>query len=312
MMKWYFLTLFFVFILFAGCGSPDAPAIPAEGNGKLTETALPKGKYIIEDEIKPVNSDVTNGASINGYDKTGGTGDKPSGTTDTPADKKDNLKRRYKNLLVFHADDTMKIKKSYIATLILGKDQVLGSLEEEVLTSSNAKSENIKYDTTIDIGSKMRARLIDMSGATNKGFDIELIGGDGAAEQRIPDKRKKAIWNWKLTPQTPGQQELKLAVTIIEKDGEAITLPTTNIPVIIFAEKESFFAAVGGIFKGENIKWILSAILIPIFVAWVTSKIKYKHENQRPAPRTRNRDNQNDNSVSHQTGPSSQSVDGSD
>lgn len=107
--------------------------------------------------------------------------------------------------------------------------------------------------------------------------------GEGAAEPCITEKRKKAIWNWKLIPQSPGQQELKLAVTIIEKDGEAVRLPTKNICVIFFAEKESFMDVVEGVFKGDNIKWILSAILMLIFLAWVTKKIKYKHKNSRPS-----------------------------
>lgn len=264
----------FLLLLVAGCNNASTntsseAAVPSQN---ISESALPPGKTVVDDEKIASNNTADNGAA-NGINNT------PNNTDAGAAANADNLlKRRFKNLLVFHADDTMKIKKAYIATLILGKDQVLGTIKEEALESSNASDENIKHDTSVDIGSKMRARLIDMSGATNKGFDIELLGGEEAATQSITEKRKKAIWNWKLIPQTPGQQELKLAITILEKDGESVTLPTKNIPVLIFAEKESFIDSVGSFFKNDSTKWILSAIIIPIFLAWITSKIKYRHD----------------------------------
>jgi hypothetical protein len=271
-MKPYLLFVIPAVFLFTGCNNYDdsaATKMPND-NDPITTSTLPKGHTVIDDESIKRTVD-TGTTALGGY------GDKPNSTgTGEIADPDGDLKRRYKNLLVYHADDTMKIKKAYIATLILAKDQVLATVKEEALESSNAGNEKIKHDTTVEIGNKMRARLIDMSGAVNKGFDIELIGGDDAATQSITEKRKKAVWNWKLTPQTPGQQELKLAITVIEKDGEAVTLPTKNIPVLIFAENETVLESVGNFFKNDNTKWILTAILLPIFIAWITSKMKYR------------------------------------
>jgi hypothetical protein len=271
-MKSYLHLISFLFLFFISCNNNSTTSSTITPPQDISESTLPKGKLIVDDE-QNTKSNGANQTAANGYNAD------PNNTNTTTAPSPDDLlKRRFKNLLVFHADDTMKIKKAYIATLILGKDQVLGTIKEEALESANASDENIKHDTSVDIGSRMRARLIDMSGATNKGFDIELIGGEEAATQSITEKRKKAIWNWKLIPQTPGQQELKLAITVLEKDGESVTLPTKNIPVLIFAEKESFIESVGSFFKNDSTKWILSAILIPIFLAWITSKIKYRHD----------------------------------
>jgi hypothetical protein len=270
-MKPYLLFIISAVFLFTGCNNYDDSAstkMPND-NDPITTSVLPKGHSVIDDEVIKKTIDANTGA-LGGYDnKTN-----PQ-AGESVADPNADLKRRYKNLLVFHADDTMKVRKAYIATLILGKDQILGTMKDEALESSNAGDEKFKHDTSVEIGSKMRARLIDMSGAVNKGFDIELIGGEDAATQSITEKRKKAVWNWKLTPQTPGQQELKLAITVIEKDGEAVTLPTKNIPVMIFAEKETFLESAGNFFN-DNAKWILTAILLPIFIAWVTSKMKYR------------------------------------
>ncbi|MGG9962523.1 hypothetical protein [Ferruginibacter sp. SUN106] len=278
---------FMVCLLFitAGCNNASDTTTTNAGNGEITESTLPKGKLVVDDDDTQNTADPKSG-SFNDYNA--GTDSNTTKQTDNAPAPIEVLKRRYKNLLVFHADDTMKIKKAYIATLILAKDQVLATIKDEALESSNANKQDFKHDTTVDIGNKMRARLIDMSGALNKGFDIELIGGEEAATQSITEKRKKAIWNWKLTPQTPGQQELKLSINIIEKDGESVTLPTKNIPVMIFAEKESFWESVGGFFKNDSTKWIMTAILIPIFVAWITSKVKYRTENKIRDPQVKN------------------------
>jgi hypothetical protein len=264
-----------VMVLTAGCNNSGDSDLHISRNDEISEANLPKGKYVIEEE-NTVRGIDNNPGSINDY-KGNNTNDE-SGQAENSKNSYDDLKRRFKNLLVFHAEDTMKIKKAYLATLILGKDQVLGDLKAEVLESSNSVDGKIKQDATIDIGSKMRAKLIDMSGAGNKGFDIELIGGEEAATQRLTEKRKKVIWQWKLTPLTPGLQELKLSINIIEKDGETVNLPARNIPVIIFAEKEGFGAMMSGFFKNENTKWILSAVLIPVFIAWLTTRMRHKHD----------------------------------
>jgi hypothetical protein len=269
-----YLVFFISIFSFAGCTQNNTPAI-GDNAQEITETILPKGKYVLDDDVK---ASTTNPAALNGINNSGAAADSK---TDTPADEVKNLKRRFKNLLVFHANDTMKINKSYLATLILGKDQVLGDLKAEVTEQSNASAEDIKQDTTLEIGTKMRARLIDMSGAGNKGFSIELIGGEEAATQSINAKRKKIIWQWKLTPQTPGLQELKLSINVIEKDGQTVNLPARNIPVVIFAAEEGMLSSVGSFFKNDNTKWILSAILIPIFIAWFSTRMKNKANEKR-------------------------------
>ncbi len=279
-MKPIFLLLCSFIILINSCNDPVTSTPVKEGDGTISETTLPKGKYIIEDEIKPNKPTITEQTSINGLGKK----DSENNINNNiipQQDKDNNLKRRYKNLLVFHADDTMKIKKAYVATLILGKDQVLGSLKTEAFDgSSNGGDKEFKTDTTIEIGTKMRATLFDMSDDEKEGFKIEFLGIPGSEEQKISEKRKKARWQWRLTPLKPGLQELKLSVTLIEKDDEAVNLPVRNIPIVIFAEKESYLDKIGGFFVGENIKWILTVILIPIFIAWITSRIKYRHESK--------------------------------
>jgi hypothetical protein len=295
-MKHHALFILCTVFIYTGCSSPAGNKNTNAGS-EVTEAALPKGKYVLEDDDAPGTAVTAAVKSLNGYNNS------TSSKNTTPAEKPySNLKRRFKNLLVFHADDTMKINKSYLATLILGKDQVFGDLKTEVLDNSGASNDEIKQDTTLDIGTKMRARLIDMSGATNKGFTIELIGGEDAATQSMTEKRKKVTWQWKLTPQAAGLQELKLSINIIEKDGETVNLPVRNIPVMIFAEKEDFLTMTGNFFKNDSTKWILSAILIPVFIAWFTTKMRNRHHensSKQKTPATNNVQHHNENTAAH-------------
>jgi hypothetical protein len=270
-MKHWIIPVLVIFL--TGCNEANTPAADSK-TGDIAETILPKGKYVLEDDIKSSTLQTT---------VLGNAKNNTVNLEDTAATKEDVqhiLKHRFKNLMLFHANDTMKINKSYLATLILGKDQIVDELKTEILPAEDSASNNIKQDTSFEIGTKMKARLIDMSGAQNKGFAIELIGGEEAATQNITEKRKKTIWQWKLTPQTPGLQELKLSINVIEKNGEIVNLPARNIPVMIFAEQEGFFASIGSFFKNEHTRWLLSAILIPVFLGWYTTKRKNKKDDK--------------------------------
>ncbi len=278
-MRLLFLSLC-SFVVFSSCNSSsNETSGGANDNQEITEAPLPKGKLIIDDFTASVTNNDDGSASINGINGA----DNNQAPVIKPEDDVTRLKKRYKNLLVFHADDTMKIKKAYIATLILGKDQVLGDMKEEVLESSNAADDAVKQDTSIEIGGTMKARLLDMSGATNKGFDIELIG-DESSEQKISDRRKKLMWQWKLTPLTPGQQNLTLSITVTEKDGNRVNLPVRSIPVVIFAEEESTMNKMVS-FIEKNYQWLLATLLIPLFMGWFNARMRHRFDRKMIAER---------------------------
>lgn len=277
-LKAYLFCFICISILFYGCSQNNEAKKPATNLVNIEETPLPKGKYILqEDEVKTASFTDTNPASMNNN-----MGSDTESNINTVHNKQvselpsDMLRRKFKDLLCFHADDTMLIDKAYIATLVLGKDQKFDIVQKDVLESSNATDDKIVFDTSMEIGSKMQARLIDMSSSMDKGFDIELIGGANAETQSLNTKRSKAYWQWKLTPLTPGLKELKLSINIVEKDGEVVNIPARNIPVVIFS-KQGIIYKTGQFFKNEG-KWIITAILIPIFIAIVTNKLKNREK----------------------------------
>ena len=264
------LTLSFSLFI-ASCSNKEKTVTTVTADGTITETALPRGRFIVDDAtaITNIPQDPTTLNGINGQN------DNPS-TDPVKESPEADLKRRYKNLLVFHADDTMKIKKSYIATLILGKGQVYGDLKDEVLESSGATDDKIKHDTTIEIGNTMKARLKNVN-SLDKGFDIEFVGDEEGAVQRITDRRKKLRWQWRLTPLLPGQQNLSLEITLTEKDGQKVNLPIRDIPIVIFAEPETVMSKVGTFFE-KNFQWMLATLLIPLFMGWYNARMRHKFD----------------------------------
>jgi hypothetical protein len=154
---------------------------------------------------------------------------------------------------------------------VLAKDASEEKLKMEVLEESDAKSDKVKTDTTIDLGSKMKARLIPFS-SSKTDFEIEALGDD---EQSFKADRKKIIWQWKITPLKAGEHELKLSIQIIEKDGEAVSLPARNIPVVIFAKPESFMSKVGNFFSTKY-EWIITAVMVPLIIGFVNLRMRNK------------------------------------
>lgn len=246
-------------------------------NANINEAGLPKGKPVIEEDIRTSSTYPTQKPIALGKKKMSSSSKiiEPDKAESRP----DYLKKKYRELLVFHADDTMEVNKPKLATLILGKNESIEDLTIQVLEKSQANDPEIKSDTTISLGSKMKARLISFGGSTlDKSFEIEPLGDD---IQSFSKDRKKILWQWKITPLKPGQQELKLSIQIIEKDGESVSLPAKNIPVIIFARSESFLSKIGT-FIETKYEWIITAIMLPILIAWFTTRIRMKPPKPKP------------------------------
>ncbi len=268
------LPLTLIFLLFiAACSNNEKTATTVTADGTITETPLPKGRFIIDDATTltniPQDPSALNG--VNGKDTIAKTN--PSKEQQEEA----MLRRRYKSLLVFHADDTMKINKSYIATLVLAKDQLYAEVKDAVLETSNAVQKKVVKDTTLEIGNTMKAVLKPMEDGLEKSFEIERFGDEAAIEQTITDRRKKIMWQWKLKPLTKGQQNLVLDITVTQKNGEKVNLPVRKIDVIIFAEPENTMSKVTA-FMEKNYQWVLGTLLIPILMGWFNARMRHRFD----------------------------------
>jgi len=188
-------------------------------------------------------------------------------------EKRSTAIKKFNSVLVFHANDTMQVKKVYTAALALARNAALDPIIKLVLDNSDASDTNIISVTDIELGKKIKAELIDMSPRDDPSFIIKTVGNN---EQNM-NKTKPAIWQWNLEPLKEGEHKLMLSVEVITSDDDRFNLPARNIPIRIFAKKDPFFTKVGSFFSSYW-QWIITGILIPIFIAWLTNAIKQRNE----------------------------------
>ena len=186
-------------------------------------------------------------------------------------EKKAQLVKKYNSLLVFHANDTMEVKQVYTATLALARNAALEPIKTKVLKESEATDDKVLVDSTIELGKRMKATLVDWSPSSEPSFHIKAMGSE---EQNL-SKTKESIWQWRIEPLKEGQHKLKLSIQVILSDGDEVNLPVRNIPIIIFAKKVSFSTKVGNFFSNYW-QWIITGILLPIIIAFLTNWIKRK------------------------------------
>jgi hypothetical protein len=263
-MTGFFFLSIMLFMLSCSPPKNKEDDIPRQQKQLSELTVLPKGKMVVEDD-RPTGNTKT---------------DIPYGTKDPKQQgnnqagqqsKQDIYKKKYKNLLVFHVDDSMEVAKSKMATLVLSKNENIENVKLEVLEKSGTVSDKLEIDTSMEFGTKMKAKLAEFNyNPVDKCFEIEPLGED---VQTFRQERKKILWQWKVTPLKSGQHELRLTVQIIEKDGEAVTLPARSYPVIIYTKPSSFFTRVGD-FLARKYEWVITAILLPVMIAWFTTRMR--------------------------------------
>lgn len=191
-------------------------------------------------------------------------------------ERKQQLAKKYNSLLVFHADDTMQVNKTYIATLALARNAPLGPLKMKVLEVSDATDDNVIIDTIIQLGKRMRANLKDLGPQEDKSFRIELLGDD---VQNL-NNTTESYWQWNIEPLKEGQHKLKLSIQVLLGDEGEVNLPTKNIPVTIFAQKVSISTKISNFFSNYW-QWIITGILLPILIAFLTTRIKQSGEKKK-------------------------------
>ena len=187
------------------------------------------------------------------------------------------LSEKVNNALVFQIDDTMKIGVAYTSTLALGKDIVLADLKKDVEETSGVKSDSFFVTTNLKVAPTMRARLQDLSPATDRNFEIKPVT-EGVEIQDINEETdNRAFWQWNITPLKEGRHELQLVVEIVADKNRKILLPSKKIPVMIKATQESFGHQFS-VFMGKNWQWMITAVLIPVFIAWLTTRIRQRQQ----------------------------------
>lgn len=184
---------------------------------------------------------------------------------------------KVKSAMVFHIEDTMQIGTGYKVTLALGKDLSLDDLKAEVQLSTNAKAEDLKTDTTLKVAAEMRARLKDLSPAGEKSFDITSLSESSDIQELNEETDNKAFWQWNVIPLKEGKHRIELVVDIVLDRKRSIFLPSRTMDVMIHARSESVGAKFSGFFE-KYWQWLITAIIIPIIIAWLTTRIRQRQQ----------------------------------
>ncbi len=184
---------------------------------------------------------------------------------------------KVKNAMIFHIDDTMQIGSGYKVTLALGKDLSIGDLKAEVQMSTNAKAEDLRTDTTLKVAAEMRARLKDLSPAGEKSFDITSLSESGDIQEINEETDNKAFWQWNVIPLKEGKHRLELVVDIVLDKKRSIFLPSRTMDVMIYSKSESIGAKFSAFFE-KYWQWMITAIIIPIIIAWLTTRIRQRQQ----------------------------------
>jgi hypothetical protein len=183
-----------------------------------------------------------------------------------------------KNLLIFHTKDTMKLDSTYSATLALGKNISLDELADKIKKVLEPGGKIKITDTTLEIGLQMSATLEDKASEKDPNFSIRPVGS--ASNIRVYDaKKNKMVWQWNVTPLKEGQHQLSLSISLVDKNGIASNPETQWYSITIYSEKKKGSPGNGfGSFLSKNWQWLISAIIIPVFLAWFTTRQRRKNE----------------------------------
>lgn len=158
-------------------------------------------------------------------------------------------------------EDTMVVGKSTIVNMTISDSIDRGIIINQI----ESFTEENTITTTIRIAPVMRAKLVDPSGGEN--FTIVPI----TEEEQLIENNEFTKWEWDVTPLKEGNNKLKLTVDIIIDDK------TKNVEVYedfiyVYSDKTWWNNFVD--FMGENWKWFLSTLIIPLLIWLYKSRKK--------------------------------------
>jgi hypothetical protein len=180
---------------------------------------------------------------------------------------------RVVNLLEFHTRDTMRKDSTYVATLYVGKNTTSAEMKLKVDDILEPGGVVKVRDTTQEITMHMKATLEDKAPKADPNFFIELLGGESNM-RTYDEKKNKMVWQWNVTPRKEGNHQLLLSISHVNEEGKELGSPETRRhSIIIFSsqKEKGFFSKVGQFFANYW-QWFLGAILLPIFIAWFTTR----------------------------------------
>ena len=179
--------------------------------------------------------------------------------------------------IAYYIPDQMKIDSAYKVLVTISK------AESDKILFSGIDSINFTKDT-IKISSRVKVILIDPSG----GKDFKIVPLN--SEEQLVDDSSNTIWKWSVTPSNGGKNEIviRASAKVLDRLGENyrdIQVYEKSISV-----QSSPLRSIKQ-FLSSNWQWIVSVIIIPIFIGVKKFIGKRQNKKQKTNPIGFRRDN---------------------
>ncbi|MEZ4847418.1 MAG: hypothetical protein R3B93_02035 [Bacteroidia bacterium] len=184
-------------------------------------------------------------------------------------------KKIMKGKIGYRIQDSMIVHKLSRIAMTIGENEIINDSVEKViqnLTVIGEEPKSYKKDIKIDkieIGERMRARLIDPQAPSFPAFNVKAL----SSETQVVDQKLKKLtsWQWDVYPLKEGEYVLNLVVDIvISLNGSEtpVSIPVFDKKVSVNAtvsEKHSF-TSLNIIAKNNYFKWGLISLFVVTLV----------------------------------------------
>jgi len=162
--------------------------------------------------------------------------------------------------ITYVMNDTMIIGKINIVNMTISHKIKISDVISDVktFTPTNTKTKKIRIAPT------MRARLIDPTGYN---FIITPITNE---EQFIEDS-DYTIWEWDIKQKKKGNHEIRLSVDIIINNNSK-SIKVFDDMIYVYSDDTIIEKII--IFILDNWKWLITTLIIPIFIFFYRKKIR--------------------------------------
>lgn len=160
--------------------------------------------------------------------------------------------------IVYKIPDVMKIRSTYKVLVRISKSKNVVSIYDSLQGTVMA--------STIPVTETMEVKLLDISPADNKSFEI-VDGNSGV--QMVEEGDTYTEWSWNVTPVRVGNSRLKIVVSVIRDNNKKDIVYEDSVDV-----QKDVFVQIGFFFK-KYWQVFMTAVLIP-FIVFLYKRIKEK------------------------------------
>jgi len=166
--------------------------------------------------------------------------------------------------IVYKIPDVMKVRSTYKVLVRISKSKNVISVYDSL--------QGTVRESVIPITETMEVKLLDISPADNKSF--EIVDGNSAV-QMIEDGDTYTEWSWNVTPVRVGKSNLKIVVSVIRGDNKKDIVYEDSVEV-----EKDIPTQVGFFFK-KYWQVFMTAVAIPLIVFLYKRRKEKKKEKQK-------------------------------